>query len=75
MQLYKCDRCGKIIQREERLIGHVQDNFADLCFECKEDFTKDLDAIERNYKRNIEALQIKFGMASIKQIINGKEKN
>lgn len=73
MQLYKCDRCGKIVPKEERFMGHIHDNFADLCEPCWKEFKKDKEAIERNYNRNIEALQIKFGMASFKKIINGKE--
>lgn len=73
MQLYKCDRCGTIMNKEVRFSGRVRGYIVDLCENCHKEFTKDLKATKNLYEKNLEAIEVKYGMRTISSLLKGDE--
>ena len=75
MQMYKCDRCGKLIPAEERSLAHIESCMSDLCPECYTEFLRDHTRITNFYTNSLDAVKVKYGMMSISNIIKkGTEK-
>lgn len=73
MILYKCDRCGRMIEPELRYVANVLDEGADLCPQCFQDYVKLRAVTEKQYKKQLKAIMIQFGMINIKEALdNGK---
>ena len=72
MVLYKCDRCGRMIAQELRYVAHVFEESADLCPQCFQDYVKLKAVTEKQYKKQLKAIMIQFGMINIKEAIDGK---
>lgn len=73
MRFYRCDRCGNELPPDERFCGHVDGHIGDFCFTCHEELQKDMDAVERLYRKQKDALLAKYGFVSIREIINRRE--
>lgn len=69
MELYKCDRCGKLMNRSERFCGHAYSHIGDYCETCKEELTADITSVENLYQKNINAILIKYGLKTIRETI------
>ena len=73
MRLYKCDRCGKLLEPFERCSGHIDKHIGDFCPQCHKELMDDLDSVERLHTKQMNALLVKYGLQSIKEIIMNKE--
>lgn len=69
MRIYKCDRCGKVLEPKDRFCGHVEGNIADLCENCWTEFKAEKESVERLYERQLQHLKVKYGVLSIKETI------
>ncbi len=70
MIVYKCDRCGKMVPASECYRAVVLEKSADLCPVCFEEYVKDKAATERQYKKGLKAIAIKYGAITIKEGLN-----
>lgn len=69
MRMYKCDRCGTMVDPAKRFCGHLDSHIVDLCETCHSEFVKDKELAANHYQRNIDAIKVKYGMTSIKEIL------
>jgi len=69
MELYKCDRCGRIMERSERFFGQWDGYTADLCEVCCEEFRKNKESAIRNFERNKTAILHSFGLTHYKELM------
>lgn len=69
MQIYKCDRCGKVLEPKDRFCGHIESRSADLCENCWTEFKAEKDSVERLYERQLQHLKVKYGMLSISETL------
>lgn len=74
MEIYKCDRCGKIIDRKSRFLGRINGMMSDLCPVCFEEFKKDRALAESMYEKQINAICVKYGLTSIAEMITKEDK-
>lgn len=65
MQLFKCDRCGKIVEAPERFWVHIGEDYADLCPQCYEEYKKEKESVDRVYNRNMHVLAVRYGLIKI----------
>ena len=77
MEVYRCDRCGVIIEKEERCAAHLDGSIVDLCSACHTAFKRDIQLMEKHYLRNKEAIKRIYGMRTYEELLGGKkhEKN
>ena len=73
MQVFRCDRCGRIIEYGDRFLGRLNGQMADLCHVCYDEFCKDKASVERLHKKQIEVLSMKYGLTPIKEYINKED--
>lgn len=70
MELYKCDRCHKLMAKEERFTGGVDGRYCDLCPTCFEEYKKDFNAATTLYQKQKHAIAVKYGMLTIKEALS-----
>ena len=70
MELYKCDRCGKLGQKDERMLACVDNDYSDLCPVCWEEYKEDLKAATKLYEKQKHAIAVKYGIKMIMEIMD-----
>lgn len=82
MQIYKCDRCGKVLEPKDRFCGHVACRIADLCENCWHEFNAEKEAVEKRqeqqlriYEQQLKHLQVKYGMLKITETLERRIEN
>ena len=73
MEMWKCDRCHRLVDRSERFLGRINGMWGDLCPVCYEEFRKDEELVESMHQKQLRAICIKYGFATIQAFINKEE--
>lgn len=73
MRIYRCDKCNRLLEPKERFCGHIEDHIVDLCEVCHTEYKRDVEMAERMYRKNMDAIAVKYGMKSISELLKKGE--